>query len=275
MTGTRKKFVRGISALAVLYVLGGLLLYLLQDLLLFHPAKLERNHRFTFQQPHIEWNVAAGKENLNVVKFLTTAPRKGIVLYFHGNRQNVERYAPFSPLFTRNGYEVWMMDYPGYGKTTGKLTELRIHSDAILLYNAAVSEDGSRLPIIYGKSLGTGVAARLAADRACARLLLETPYYSIPALASTKAPVYPVGLLIKYSFPTYRYLPLVRAPVTMFHGTEDNVVPFKQSLRLQGENPGVQLVVFEGGEHNNLPTFPRFTQVLDSLLRRLTLPGTR
>jgi alpha-beta hydrolase superfamily lysophospholipase len=266
MKGTSKKLWRVVLGVAAVYILCGSLLYFIQDLLLFHPTKLAREHAFAFDQPHREWNVAVGQENLNVIKFLTAEPRKGIVLYFHGNMQNVERYASFARLFTANGYETWMMDYPGFGKTTGKLTEQRIGSDAALLYRSALSEVKPANIIIYGKSLGTGVAAQLASAHPCQQLILETPYYSIPAVAKSRFPIYPVNLLIRYSFPTYSYLPLLKVPVTMLHGTNDGVIPFGQARRLLKENPKATLVAFEGGEHNNLASFPRFTRVLDSLL---------
>ncbi len=105
--------------------------------------------------------------------------------------------------FTRNKYEVWMMDYPGFGKSTGKLTEQIMYDDAATLYQMARARFSKDSIIIYGKSLGTGVASQLASVKDCKRLILETPYYSIEALMKHYAFIYPVSLMAKYHFPNY------------------------------------------------------------------------
>ena len=81
-----------------------------------------------------------------------------MVLYFHGNRENINRYAKFADNFTRYGYEVWMTDYPGYGKTTGKLTEKKLYVLANEFYHGQVKIREGQI-IIYGKSLGSGIAS--------------------------------------------------------------------------------------------------------------------
>jgi alpha-beta hydrolase superfamily lysophospholipase len=91
-------------------------------------------------QPFQELNVPVGDRNLNIVKFGTGATKKGIVLYFHGNMRNIERYASYAKTFTKAGYELWMMDYPGFGKSTGKLTEEILYRDAALMYGMAREE---------------------------------------------------------------------------------------------------------------------------------------
>src|SRR4030095_6807033 len=127
--------------------------------------------------PFKELNLAINEEkNISIVQFtVPDSVRKGIVLYFHGNRQNINRYAPNAKYFTKNDYEVWMIDYPGYGKSTGKRTENALYEDALQFYNLAMQTEPSEHIVIYGKSLGTGVAAQLASKRECRNLVLETP----------------------------------------------------------------------------------------------------
>jgi len=254
---------------AVVYILCGTGLYFFQEKILFHPGELPADYRFNFRQPFKEIDLAVNAEkNLSIVQF--TVPDsvcKGVVLYFHGNRKNIERYAPFAVNFTRNNYEVWMMDYPGFGKSTGTRTEQIVYADAATLYQMARARFSKDSIIIYGKSIGTGVAAQLASVRNCKRLLLETPYYSIDALMRHYAFIYPVSWLTNYHFPTCNYLNKIEAPITLFHGTNDEVVPYCQALRLAKENPGVELVTIEKGKHNNLNDSPLFHQTLDSLLR--------
>jgi alpha-beta hydrolase superfamily lysophospholipase len=265
-----KKIRKWFQLIVLLYIFTGVALYLLQDKFIFHPKKLSPDYKYQFDFPFREINlpVDAGK-NLSMVQF--TVPDslfKGIVLYFHGNRQNINRYAKYVSRFTRRGFEVWMMDYPGYGKSTGKRNEQVLYDDALLLYKMAISKVPVEQIIIYGKSLGTGIASQLAAVRECTQLILETPYYSMDALAKHYFFMYPVMPMSKYEFPTYQYFPHIKAPVTIFHGTADEVIPYKQSRWLAALKPGTEIVTIKKGRHNNLPDFPLFQQKLDSLLIR-------
>ena len=161
-----------------------------------------------------------------------------------------------------------MIDYPGFGKTTGKMSEERLYSDALIMYRMARSRFTPDSIIIYGKSLGTGIASHLAAIRDCRQLILETPYYSIPDLFDCYAFIYPTSRMTEYKIPTYEYLREVSAPVTIFHGTSDGVIPYRCAVKLKEElKPGDQFITIENGTHRNLNSFPLFRAKFDSLLR--------
>src|SRR3954470_8966440 len=113
-----KRLQRLVLALVLVYIGAGVAIYLLQDSLLFHPQSLSRDYKYSFDQPFEEINLPFGKDNLNILRFPTAEERRGIALFFHGNVANVEHYKQYPFFFTRNGYEVWMIDYPGFGKTT-------------------------------------------------------------------------------------------------------------------------------------------------------------
>lgn len=121
--------------------------------------------------------------------------------------------------------------------------------------------------IIYGKSLGTSIASYLASVKDCKRLMLESPYYSLEALAAHYAPIYPVHWMCKYNFPTYSYFERVDAPITIFHGKKDNLIPYSNSRRLiKIAKPGAELITLDNGGHNDLTSYPLYHQKLDSLL---------
>jgi uncharacterized protein len=264
----KRRIKRTLIGIVTFYLTSGVVLYLVQDLLFFHPKKLPSTHRFQFEQPFTELNIPVENRNLSVVQFHVSTPkRKGIVLYFHGNMRNIERYANQAPLFTQNGYDVWMVDYPGFGKSTGKRTEEVMYKDAQLLYNMALKEVSADSLVIYGRSIGTGVASYLAAHLPCQQLILETPYYSIVAIAKHYAPIFPVKSLMNYRFPIHEYLTQVKAPITILHGTRDEVIPYRQAQRL-ATIKGVKLVTISKGKHNNLSTYPLFQQTIDRLLTR-------
>jgi uncharacterized protein len=266
---TLKRIRNWLLLVIAIYVAIGVALYFLQEKFLFHPQKLSQEHTYNFPAPFKEINLPVNNEkNLNIIQF--TVPDsvcKGVVLYFHGNKKNIERYAPYAINFTKNNYAVWMIDYPGFGKTTGKRTEQIMYDDAAILYQMARARFAKDSIIIYGKSLGTGVASQLASVKDCKRLILETPYYSVEEMMNDRAFIYPVSLMAKYHFPNYKYFKKIEAPVTLFHGTNDELIPYKHSVKLANENPAVNLVTIEKGKHNDLNDSPFFHQQLDSLLQ--------
>jgi pimeloyl-ACP methyl ester carboxylesterase len=265
---TFKKVKFFLKIILIVYVIGGIALYFFQEKILFHPKKLPAGYHYVFDAPFKQFDLAVNEQKtLSIVQFTVPADVcKGVVLYFHGNRNNIGRYASYARHFTRNHYEVWMMDYPGFGKSTGSRTEDIIYEDAARLYLMARSRFAKDSIILYGKSLGSGVAAQLAAEKDCKRLVLETPYYSIDDLMSHYAFMYPAGILSKYHFPTYQFLEKVEAPVSILHGTGDGIIPFSQSVKLKNKFPAIQLIPIRGGSHNDLDSFPLFQLSLDSLL---------
>ncbi len=263
-----RKFLKAIAIIVLVYLFVGVVLFFVQDLLLFHPVPLSKDHKFQFSIPFKEINIPAPpNRNLSIVQFYPDSPSKGIVLYFHGNRQNIERYSNYAYLFIKHGYEVWMIDYPGFGKSTGKRTEQAMYHDAMLLYKMAVQQNNPQNIIIYGKSIGTGIATQLASVADSRQLILETPYYSIEALAKHYFPFYPVVVLTKYHFPINKYLEDVRVPVTAFHGTDDEVIPYKHAKKLSARHKNFKLVTVQNAKHNNLIDYDPFTNNLDSLLK--------
>ena len=260
---------RTLKIIVIVYCSAGIALYFLQEKLMFRPKPLLPDYQFKFNAPFKEVNIPLNPtDNLNIVQFFTQdSIAKGVVLYFHGNRDNVNHYARYAMDFTKHGYEIWMVDYPGYGKTTGKLTEENLYMQAKEVYKLARSKfKGDRI-IVYGKSLGSGIASYLASKKTCRRLILETPYYSIPDLFSNYTPFYPVGMLSHFKFPTGEYLREVNIPVTIFHGSDDWIIPYRCAAKLkQFLKSGDEFITIDNGSHNNLHNFHLFNEKLDSVL---------
>jgi alpha-beta hydrolase superfamily lysophospholipase len=262
---------RWLKVFIIIYCLLGIVMYYVQDYLILLPTPLPAHYQYNFDLPNREVNVPYNKEtNINIIQFQTGAVKtKGVILYFHGNRKNISRYRRFVPYFTKSGYEVWMIDYPGYGKSTGKFSEKLVYEWSLIMYNLARKTYTPQEIVIFGKSLGTGIAAQLASIRNCRYLILESPYYSMPAVFGYYAPIYPVNQMIHHQFPTYSFLPQVTDPIIIFHGTDDGVIPYRHSKKLQALlKKGDKLVTLEGGTHRNLFTFPAVPRVIDSLLSK-------
>ncbi len=265
-----KKVWKWFNALAIIYILVGVALYFLQDYILFHPVTLKRDHNYDFPEKHKDINIPITENsNLNIVQFFSTdTVVKGVVLYFHGNKKNISWYAKYAPYFTKHGYEVWLIDYPGFGKSTGKFTEQIIYEWANYMYDFARTRFGTDSIIIYGKSMGTGIAAQLASIKPCKKLILETPYYDYPSVIKHYFPIYPIDRIIHYKIPTHEYIEKVKVPITIFQGTDDWIVTYNNAKRLKSFlKAGDEFVTIEDGSHNDLYKFKETIEKLDSLLK--------
>jgi len=266
-----QKVWKWLKIIIIIYIIGGTALYFLQDYILFRPVTLKKDHKYDFAEKHKEVNIPVNENsNLNIVQFLPgDTITKGVVLYFHGNKKNISWYAKYAPYFTRNDYEVWLIDYPGFGKSTGKFSEQILYDWADYMYKFARTKFNADNIIVYGKSMGTGIAAHLASVQPCKRLILETPYYDYPSVLKQWLPIYPIDWMIHYKIPTYRYIKNVNAPVTIFHGTDDGVIRYSNAERLKPFlKPGDEFVTIEGGSHNDIYGFKESKEKLDSILKQ-------
>lgn len=264
----RKKLRPVIFWLLIIYFLPAITLQMFQKKLIFHPDALAADYKFQFDVPFEEIKIPVKKDELlSAVLFKAKAP-KGIVIYFHGNARNISNYASRTPDFTNQGYDVLMMDYPGYGKSTGALTEARIYADGLLMYEFARQRFPADSIIIYGRSLGTAVATQLASVRDCRQLVLEAPFYSMTDMAMRFAPIFPYSIMLEYKFPTNDFIKKVAAPVTIIHGTDDHTVPIASGKKLQKLfKAGDKFIPIEGADHNNLDKYTRFHQAVVSSLQ--------
>ncbi|HSN10056.1 MAG TPA: alpha/beta fold hydrolase, partial [Hanamia sp.] len=266
---TGRKIYRFAIVFTLIYCSVGIVLYHLQENLLFHPKALAKDFQFKFDIPFKEVNIPMNEtDTLNLIQFFPSdSMPKGVVIYFHGNKGNVTRFAQYAINFTSQGYEVWMPDYPTYGKTTGKLTEENMYKQATEVYKLAHSKFSADRIIVYGRSLGSGVASHIAANHDCARLILETPFFSITDLFSHYAPIYPVNRMSHFKFPVGENLKEVKAPVTIFHGKDDGVISYDAASKLKTVlKPGDQFITIENGNHNHFTESPVFQSKLDSVL---------
>lgn len=266
---SRRKLYRIAIVTTVIYCSVGIALFHLQEWFLFDPTPLLEDYKFKFNGTFEEINIAMNKtDTVNIIKFPPAdSTPKGVVIYFHGNTENVNRYAKYASNFTKHGYEVLMPDYPTYGKSTGELTEDNMYKQAKEVYKLAHSKFSADHIIVYGRSLGTGVASYIAAKEPCGRLILETPFYSIPDLFRTYAPIYPASRMAHFKFPVSEYLKQVKEPVIIFHGTSDHTIPYRCAAKLKMVlKPTDEFVTIKNGAHNNLNNFPLFQEKLDSVL---------
>ncbi len=260
-------------ALVVLaaYVMVSIALYYLQDYMLFKPEKLAEDFQFNYEnQAFKEYNLETRDGAvINGVRFFPKGESKGVVLYLKGNSKSIKGWGKFAVDFTRYGYNVLMVDYRGFGKSTGRRSQKAIKRDLQVIYNKIKEQTPEENIVLYGRSLGSGFAAKLASMNHPKMLILDAPYYSLTKVAARYAPFMPLSILIKYPLPTYKWLKYVQCPIHIIHGTNDKLIPFKTSIKLSRVNPKhTRLHAVIGGGHKNLNNFESYHNMIHDILNR-------
>ena len=244
------------------------MLYYLQDYFLFKPEKLPQDFQFFYEHQIVEeYNLQTPDgANINGLHFAADNP-KGVVLYLKGNSKSIKGWGKYAVDFTRHGFEVIMLDYRGFGKSTGRRTQKAIFEDLQLVYNKLKEHVLERYIIVYGRSLGSGFATKLASQNHPRMLILESPYYSLTKVASRYIPFMPLSLLIKFPLPTYKWIKYVKCPIHIIHGSKDRLIPFKSSLKLSQLNPkNTTIYTVIGGGHKNLNNFESYHKMLGEIV---------
>ncbi len=252
--------------IVVLLLMG--LLQTLQEKLIFLPSKLDIDYQYTFEQPFEElFLTAEDGSKLNALHFKTDAPQ-GIIVYFHGNAGDLSRWGNITQYFATKNWDVLVMDYRSYGKSSGELSEKAFYADAQLFYDYAKATFDEKKIIIYGRSLGCAMATKVAAENHPLKLILETPFYNLADIAKKRFPFLPVESLLEYRFENNKNIKEVGCPITIFQGTEDDVVPYDSAKKLyvQIEKDKKEFITIPNGNHNNLVEFKEYHQKIDSLL---------
>ncbi|HLU50601.1 MAG TPA: alpha/beta fold hydrolase [Flavobacteriaceae bacterium] len=250
------------------YIVISILLYYLQDYFLFKPEKLPQDFQFFYEHQIVEeYNLQTPDgANINGLHFAVDNP-KGVVLYLKGNSKSIKGWGKYAVDFTRHGFEVIMLDYRGFGKSTGRRTQKAIFEDLQLVYNKLKEHVLERYIIVYGRSLGSGFATKLASQNHPRMLILESPYYSLTKVASRYIPFMPLSLLIKFPLPTYKWIKYVKCPIHIIHGSKDRLIPFKSSLKLSQLNPkNTTIYTVIGGGHKNLNNFESYHKMLGEIV---------
>lgn len=241
----------------------------MQKKVLFRPKVLPPNHRFHFDEPVEEHFLdTPDGERLNALLFPSAETfSRGVVLYFHGNRDNLQRWGAMHRDFTRLGYDFFAPDYRGYGKSTGDHDEARYLQDAEQAYYWLREKYAPEDIVLYGRSLGSGMASYLAAQVPARMLILETPFDNIRGLLASHVRRHEPPFEPAFSFPNDENLQKSSLPKLIFHGTRDHVVPFASASKLKKVLlPGDEFVTLEGGSHHNLHTFPAYQERLRAWL---------
>ncbi len=253
--------IAGITALSVIA-------YLVQEKFIFKPEKLKQDFVYKYEAPFKElfFDVEPGVR-INGLHFHVEKPL-GLVLYFHGNSRSIKGWARYAKDFYRYNYDVVLVDYRGFGKSTGKRSEKGMFTDMQFVYNELVKTYPQNHILVYGRSLGSGFAAKLAADNTPRYLILDAPYFSFKKTIERFLPILPVKYILRYHLRTDKWITKVNCHTYILHGTKDFLIPISNSEKLQQLNPRkITLIRIHGGGHNNLPSFHEYHNFIRDILQ--------
>jgi len=248
-----------LSGLALIYVALGAMLYLFQGSMVFLadlPGRAldARPSDVGLAYEDVQIDTADG-ERLHGW-FVPAAEARGALLFFHGNAGNISHRLESIMIFNRLGLDVLIVDYRGYGQSTGKPSEQGTYRDAEAAWDYLVRARGvepSRI-VIFGRSLGGAVGAWLAAqlpyDGQPAAVIIESSFTSGANMARRLYPVYPARLLTRLKYPVADYVRRIGCPVLVVHSRDDEIIPFTMGQALYEAAPEPKAFIELRGDHN-------------------------
>ncbi len=242
----------------------------LQKYIVFHPKKLSKDYAFQFDVPFEEYFLKTKDAvTINALFFKQRTPiHKGVVLYFHGNADNLQRWGQYHSDFTSRGYDFFAVDYRGFGKSEGDIEEQKIYDDAILAYQWLREKYPAEKIILYGRSLGSSIASYLAARLPARMLILETPFDTLQGTLDSRKFALKIPFKLAYHFSNEAHLPQVTYPIFIFQGTKDWIVPYGSAAKLKPLlKESDNFFTIKNGKHKNLNTFADYHKNLDNILQ--------
>ncbi len=254
------------ATLALLYALALGLIAWRQESLLFYPQVLPADHRFDKGADVQDLWIDVPGARLHALHLRRPTP-DGVVFFLHGNAGSLDNWFVDLDFYRRANVDLVMLDYRGYGKSSGRIgSEAQLMADVRAAWQAVAPQYRGLRRIFVGRSLGTGPAAMLAAEVQPEATILVSPYFSMQALAAEHYPWVP-GALLRYPLHTDRALPLIGGELLLVHGSRDNVIPVSHTTRLQALVPRAAVMVIDGAGHNDLQNFPAYRQRLLQVLQ--------
>ena len=250
-----KALVNFVAFVAIVYIALCALLFVFQRSLLYYP------------QPRAKGETSATMplkvQDAELVISLRAHDGPNAIVYFGGNGEDVTYNLPdFASAFP--DHALYLMNYRGYGGSRGTPSEKAIHEDAQALFDWVHARHSN--VVVMGRSLGSGVAIRLASERPVARLVLITPYSSIVELGASQFPYFPVRWLARDKYESWRYAPKIAVPTLLVMAEHDEVIPRASTEDLYSRfKPGVaSLQVVPGAGHNTIGGSPLYLASLRS-----------
>lgn len=262
-----KQLISLLIVITGIYILICICLFSFQEKLIFFPHKLDKSHTFEFESKFEELNFKTNDGQILNGLLFKANESKGLIFYLHGNAGALNTWGNVANTYTALNYDVFILDYRSFGKSEGSIiSQDQLFSDNQLVYDALKTKYKEENIIILGYSIGSGLAAKLASTNQPSQLILQAPYFSLTDLMSQNYSWIPTFIL-KYKFDTNTYLEHCNIPITIFHGTQDQVIDYSASLKLKQSHNKINLITLENQTHNNLTNHQDYQNALKILLQ--------
>ncbi len=249
----KQTFLKTIGAACLVYVMVCSYIWIGQENLLFANNPVTLDHQYNFKG-HVEdvWYDRPDGARLHGVRFNQGGP-KGLMIYYHGNAGNNGLSESFVEPYIAKGYEVLAYDYREFGKSRGEMSEKAFYGDALAIFDAEKKDFKPEDILLVGWSFGSTQAAYVAANRDVGAVILFAPMASILDLGNRYYPFLP-DFISSYPFRTDLLFDKIKAPVSIYHGSEDSIVPIESSLLLLDHfKESDSYMRVEGATHMDIP----------------------
>ena len=265
---TKKLLLMTLKLLLIAYILICGLLFYFQEKLIFFPEKLNKSFRFSFSQKFDEINIQTKDHKLLHGVLFTSDISKGLIFYLHGNAGSVNSWGEVAKTYTRLNYDVFILDYRGYGKSEGSIrSQEQLFEDIQTAYDEMKKRYNEDSMIVLGYSVGTGPASKIASANNPKLLILQAPYYSLVDLMRHTYPIIPTFLL-KYKFETNKYIKDCKMPIVAFHGDRDEVISYNSSKKLKKiMKEADSLFILKDQRHNGITGNPEYISIIEKILK--------
>ena len=264
----RKVFLRIAAVLLVVYVAICAALFFFQEKLLFFPEKLNKDYQFAFNQP-FEEIVITTQDNVLLNGLLFRSDHsKGLIFYLHGNAGSLRSWGEIAKTYTDLNYDLFILDYRGYGKSDGKISsQEQLYQDIQTAYDVLKLKYSESNIVVVGYSIGTGPATNVASKNNPKLLILQAPYYSMTDMMRHNYPIIPTFIL-KYKFETNVLIRECKMPIVIFHGTQDKTIYYNSSTKLKELMKKTDtLITLNGQGHNRITYNPEYVAEMTKLLK--------
>ncbi|MEO6252862.1 MAG: alpha/beta fold hydrolase [Ferruginibacter sp.] len=256
-----------LKVILIIYIVVCVLLYFFQEKLIFFPEKLDRDHKFSFDQKFEEISIQTKDKKLLSGILFKADSSKGLVFYLHGNAGSLNSWGYVSKTYTDLQYDVFMLDYRGYGKSESSISSQKeLLNDVQAAYDEMKRKYNENKIIVLGYSIGTGPAAKTASMNKPTLLILQAPYYSLTDMMKHAYPIIPTFIL-KYRFETNEFIRDCKMPVVIFHGDNDEVIYYNSSIKLKELIKRTDtLITLKGQGHNGMTDNPEYQEAIQKIL---------
>jgi fermentation-respiration switch protein FrsA (DUF1100 family) len=253
--------------IGVMYFCLCLLAYIFQEKLLFFPVRI--NESFSYIREYRNNEIVIKHKDVMLHGWLINPDKSTLIIYYGGNAEEVS--LNIDGFVYNLDCAVLLLNYRGYGKSSGSPSQKNMFADALYVYDYIKSQTKQEYDrfILFGRSLGAGIAIYLASERRVDGIILVSPYDSIVNVAQGHYPILPVKMLLRHPFNSVSYIRNLNVPILVIAAEKDDIIPYKHTKNLVDQlGERCSEVVIKGAEHNDVHLKPLYWESIKNFIKK-------